>query len=199
MKTLTLLAWIEISSMMSRYHGSKSFGSQESFLTETAIYTVKRWKKSMGYHFVPESSQAQESHTCQFFRFFFCHIFRTTVCWDPDILLSSWTRDVTTCPLYKGLCQLKQIFFTFEFFRAMLSKVHLFACGMHLSISLIYIRWPCLHTPSPWPRIPLPPVYSRRFKAKPSLKVSVVHLLKVTFFDVLHTKSSKLNGILTFG
>ena len=56
--------------MMSRYHGSKSFGSQESFLTETAIYTVKRWKKSMGYHFVPESSQAQESHTCQFFRFF---------------------------------------------------------------------------------------------------------------------------------
>ena len=61
--------------MMSRYHGSKSFGSQESFLTETAIYTVKRWKKSMGYHFVPESSEAQESHTCQFFRFFFSAIF----------------------------------------------------------------------------------------------------------------------------
>ena len=136
---------------------------------------------------------------CQFFRFFFCHIFRTTVCWDPDILLSSWTRDVTTCPLYKGLCQLKQIFFTFEFFRAMLSKVHLFACGMHLSISLIYIRWPCLHTPSPWPRIPLPPVYSRRFKAKPSLKVSVVHKMKVTFLVVLRTKSGELNGILTFG
>ena len=47
--------------MMSGYHGSKSFGSQESFLTETAICTVKRWKKSMGYYFVPESSQAQES------------------------------------------------------------------------------------------------------------------------------------------
>ena len=56
--------------MMSRYHGSKSFGSQESFLTETAICTVKRWKKRMGYYFVAESSQALESHTCQFFRFF---------------------------------------------------------------------------------------------------------------------------------
>ena len=62
--------------MMSRYHGSKSFGSQESFLTETATYTVKRWKKSMGYHFLPESSQAQESHTCQFFRFFFLPYFQ---------------------------------------------------------------------------------------------------------------------------
>ena len=120
-----------------------------------------------------EQSSTGKSYMSNFFVFFFCHIFRTTLCWDPDILLSSC--DVTTCPLYKALCQLKQIFFTFEFFRAMLSKVHLFACGMHLSISLIYIRWPCLHTPSPWPRIPLPPVYSRRFKAKPSLKVSVVH------------------------
>ena len=63
--------------MMSRYHGSKSFGSQESFLTETAIYTVKRWKKSMGYHFVPESSQAQESHTkMSIFSFFFLPYFQ---------------------------------------------------------------------------------------------------------------------------
>ena len=61
--------------MMSRYHGSKSFGSQESFLTERAICTVKRWKKSVGYYFVPESSQAQESHTCQIFSFFFSAIF----------------------------------------------------------------------------------------------------------------------------
>ena len=131
------------------------------------------------------------------FSFFFPAIFSGPR--SVEILLSSWTRDVTTCPLYKGLCQLKQSFFTFEFFRATLSKVHLFACGMHLPVSLIHIRWPCLHTPSPWPRILLPPVYSRRFKAKPSLKVSVVNLLDVTFFDVLHTKSSKLNGILTFG
>ena len=44
-KPLTLLAGIESRSMMSRYHGSKSFGSQESFLTETAICTAKRWRK----------------------------------------------------------------------------------------------------------------------------------------------------------
>ena len=31
--------------------------------------------------------------------FFFCHICRTTVCWDPEILLQ-WQRDVTTSPLY---------------------------------------------------------------------------------------------------
>ena len=123
------------------------------------------------------------------FSFFFPAIFSGPR--SVEILLSSWTRDVTTCPLYKGLCQLKQSFFTFEFFRAMLSKVHLFACGMHLSISLIYIRWPCLHTPSPWPRIPLPPVYSRRFKVKPSLKVSVVHIMKVTFLVVLHCFSCR--------
>ena len=45
-------------------------GPQEFFLTETAICTVQRWKKSMGYRFVPECN-AQEIHTCQFFRLFF--------------------------------------------------------------------------------------------------------------------------------
>ena len=47
------------------YHGSKISGSQQSFLTETAIYLVQR---CMGYRFVPERSHAQESHTGQFFR-----------------------------------------------------------------------------------------------------------------------------------
>ena len=36
-------------SVTSRYHGSKISGSQQSFLTETAICIVERWKKSMGY------------------------------------------------------------------------------------------------------------------------------------------------------
>ena len=80
------------------------------FLDRDGHLHCKTMEKSMGYYFVAESSQGLESHTCQFFRFF-CHVFRTTVWWDPDTLLSSWTRDVTTCPLYKGLCQLKQIFF----------------------------------------------------------------------------------------
>ena len=49
---------------MSGYHGSKISGSQQSFLTEMAICIVERWKKSMGYRFVPECNRAQESHSC---------------------------------------------------------------------------------------------------------------------------------------
>ena len=33
---------------------------------------------------------------------FFCHICRTTVCWDPDLLLP-WQRDVTSSLLYPRL------------------------------------------------------------------------------------------------
>ena len=40
---------------MSRYHASKSSGSQQSFLRETATFIVERWKKRMGYRFVPEA------------------------------------------------------------------------------------------------------------------------------------------------
>ena len=39
----------ERTSVTPRYHGSKISGSQQSFLTETAICIVKQWKKSMGY------------------------------------------------------------------------------------------------------------------------------------------------------
>ena len=60
-------------SLTSRYHGSKISRSQQFFLTETATCIVERWKKSMGYRFVPECNHAQERHTCQFFLFFFCY------------------------------------------------------------------------------------------------------------------------------
>ena len=60
---------------MSRYHGSKISGTQQSFSTETAICIVEQWKKVMGYHFVPEYNHAQERHTRQFFRFYFSAIF----------------------------------------------------------------------------------------------------------------------------
>ena len=69
---------IERRSVTSPYHWSKFSGSQLSLLTETAICIVERWKKSLDYHFDPECYHAQESYTCQFFRFF-CHF----VCWDP--------------------------------------------------------------------------------------------------------------------
>ena len=60
-------------SVTSRYHGSKISGSQQYFLTETAIFIVKRWKrqrKSMGCCFVLKCNHAQESHTCPFLSFF---------------------------------------------------------------------------------------------------------------------------------
>ena len=53
------------------YHGSKISGLHQSFLTETVICIVKRWKKLMGYRLVPECNHAQESHTCHFFVVFF--------------------------------------------------------------------------------------------------------------------------------
>ena len=56
---------------MSCYHGSKISWSQQPFFTATAICIVKRWKWSMGYCFAPECNHTQESHTCQFFFFFF--------------------------------------------------------------------------------------------------------------------------------
>ena len=58
-------------SVMSCYHGSKISWSQQPFFTATAICIVKRWKWSMGYCFAPECNHTQESHTCQFFFFFF--------------------------------------------------------------------------------------------------------------------------------
>ena len=87
--------------MTSRYHGIKISGSLQSFLTETTTCIVEQWKKSSGYRFVPECNHAKESHTCQFFRFSY-HIWRTTVCTDPEILLP-WQREVTASPLSIGL------------------------------------------------------------------------------------------------
>ena len=54
---------MERGSERSRYHGSKISGSKQSFLTETAICIVERWKKSMGYRPVSKCNHAQESHT----------------------------------------------------------------------------------------------------------------------------------------
>ena len=43
--------------------------SQQTFLTETAIFIVERWKKRLNYRFVPECSHALESHLSIFFGF----------------------------------------------------------------------------------------------------------------------------------
>ena len=60
--------------MTSGYHCSKISGLQQAFLTETVICFVERWKKSMGCRFVPECDHAQESQTCQPFRYFLSYL-----------------------------------------------------------------------------------------------------------------------------
>ena len=78
--------------MLSCYYGSRISGSKQSFLTETAICSIKQWKKSMGYHFVPEWIPCTGN---SYLSFFFPAIF----CQDQDILLP-WQHDVTTFILY---------------------------------------------------------------------------------------------------
>ena len=97
-------------SVTSSYHGIKISGSQHSFLTEMAICIVKRSTKGMGYRFVSECNNAEESHTCQLFHFFLPYLQHHM----PNSLLRSrnlatirWWCDVTTTsPLYISLQKL---------------------------------------------------------------------------------------------
>ena len=61
---------IERRSTMSCYHGSKVSGSEQSFLTETAICIVERCKISMDYCFVPDCSHERKVMNLNFFVFF---------------------------------------------------------------------------------------------------------------------------------
>ena len=85
--------------MTSGYHGSKISGSQQSFLTDTAICIVERWKKKVLATVLFPSAIL---HRKVIHVIFFCHICRTTVCWNPNLLLP-WQRDVTTSLLYPAL------------------------------------------------------------------------------------------------
>ena len=89
---------LERRSVTSGYHGSKISGSQHSSLTETAICIVEPWKKSIGYCFLTWVQSWIENSYMSIFRFF-CHICRTKVYWDLEILLP-WQSDVTTSPLH---------------------------------------------------------------------------------------------------
>ena len=79
---------------MSCYYGSRISGFKQSFLTETATCSVKQWKKSMGYHFVPQWISCTGNSYLSLF-----HFFSAIVCQDQDILLP-WQHDVTTSILY---------------------------------------------------------------------------------------------------
>ena len=77
---------------------SATFPREQNSWISTIFLDMKRLKRSTGYRFVSESNHAQESHTYQFCLFFLCNTCRTTVSWDPEILLP-WQRDVTTSSL----------------------------------------------------------------------------------------------------
>ena len=79
---------IERKSVTPRYHGSKISGSQQSFLWATVLLMSAIMQKKVTH--------------VNFFAFFSCHICRTTVCWDPQILLQ-WQDDVTTTPLSNNI------------------------------------------------------------------------------------------------
>ena len=72
-------------SVTSRYHGSKNSGSEQPYLIETAIRIEEQWKPNYGLPFFVLSVVMQWKVLNV--NFFFCHICRTTVCRDPEILL----------------------------------------------------------------------------------------------------------------
>ena len=64
---------------MSRYYGRKFFLFQQSFLTETAICIVERWKKEWAtVLFLCAILHGKVIHD-NFLVFFFCHIYRNKV------------------------------------------------------------------------------------------------------------------------
>ena len=93
---------------ISHYHGSKTSGSQQSFLTDTTICIVEQWMKSIGYGFVPAASMHRKVII----------ICRTTVCLDPEILLP-WQYDVMTS-LYRSCHQCIAALFIFFLYRGVL-------------------------------------------------------------------------------
>ena len=85
-------------SVTSRYHGSIISKSQQSFLTETAICIVKRWKKRMGFRLFLECNLAQESHIWQFSSLFLSYLPNHGLLRSRNLL--PWQRDTTTSPFY---------------------------------------------------------------------------------------------------
>ena len=109
--------------------------------------------KSMGYRFVPECNDAQKSHSC--------HICRTTVCWDPEILLprqrdvttslyvEQWTRDTLWCAGRRPRCFISFQFITWQSWGWGLSRIKLSRnqhakCSLRICGSVIlWLKWVC--------------------------------------------------------
>ena len=71
--------------------------------SKTSIFNVERWNKSVGFRpgYRFSSGQLCTKKSCMYiYRFFFCHICRTTVCWDPDyVTMTTWGN---AFPLYNS-------------------------------------------------------------------------------------------------
>ena len=94
--------------LMSRYYGRKIFLFQQSFLTETAICIVERWKKEWDtVLFLCAILHRKVIHDN--FLVFFLPYLQDQGCWDPGISLP-WQRDVTTSPFSMASCSKNALF-----------------------------------------------------------------------------------------
>ena len=110
---------------MSHYHGSKTHGSQQFFLTEMVICIAKWWRKvhCMGYHFVPEFNHAQESHTSQTLHFFLPYL------QDHDLLRSrNFATMATWHNNFSSLLPFTLPLFCYSNFHKVMSVIHTFKC-----------------------------------------------------------------------
>ena len=83
--------WKERRTVLSHYHGSNNLNNL-SWQRRPLLFN--RWKKNMNYClFLSVTTQRKVIPLI-----FFCHICRTTLCGDPEILLP-WQCDITTSPL----------------------------------------------------------------------------------------------------
>ena len=75
-----------VRSVTSRYHGSQISGSQQFFLTETAVCIIETMEDHAIMH-------RKVVHFIPYMFVFSCQICRTGLCWDPKVLLP-WQRRV---------------------------------------------------------------------------------------------------------
>ena len=68
---------------MSGYHGGKISESQQSFFDRDGHLDCRKKEESMGYWFL---SEWKFTHGKVIHVILFCHICRTTVCWDRKVL-----------------------------------------------------------------------------------------------------------------
>ena len=85
----------------SHYHGRKNFWFSTIFLDSDGHLHCRTMDEKYGLPFVPKCKRAEESHTCPFVLFFFCHICRKT---RRSRILLPWQRYIVF-PLHWRICR----------------------------------------------------------------------------------------------